>query len=130
MSQDIRWLTVAEVRALHDRALRQDGGLPGLRDQGLLESAIQRPVNKWQYENAGMSELAASYAYGLAMNHPFLDGNKRVALQSIRAFLFYNGIRFEPMEADAVRYILRLAAGELKEDELAEWIERSSRPRE
>src|SRR5690625_725976 len=130
MSQDIRWLTVAEVRALHDRALRQDGGLPGLRDQGLLESALQRPVNKWQYENAGMSELAASYAYGLAMTHPFLYGTKRVALQSLRAFLFCDGIRFEPMEADAVRYILRRAAGELKEDELAEWIERSSRPRE
>jgi death on curing protein len=127
--KEFRWLTSVDVRALHDKALRQDGGLPGLRDVGLLESALQRPVNKSQYQGAGIFELAAAYAYGSAMNHPFLDGNKRIALQSIRAFLFYDGYRFSPTEADAVSYILRLAAGDLNEDELAEWIERSSRPR-
>lgn len=125
----MKWLSVADVLALHERALRQDGGLPGLRDEGLLDSALQRPVNRYHYGDPDIYEMAAAYAYGLAMNHPFLDGNKRIALLSIRAFLFYNGQRFFPDEGGAVVMIRGLAAGEVTEDELAGWIRSNTKPR-
>lgn len=126
----INWLTREELLIYHGDALRQDGGLQGIRSEELLESAMGRPVNKHAYSECTLFDLAAAYAFGISRNHPFLDGNKRTAGLAIVAFLFKNGFLFRPDEQELIAYMLRLAAGELAEDELAEWIERSSRPRE
>ena len=126
----INWLTREELLIYHGDALRQDGGLQGIRSEELLESAMGRPVNKHAYSECTLFDLAAAYAFGVSRNHPFLDGNKRTAGLAIVAFLFKNGFLFRPDEQELIAYMLRLAAGELAEDELAEWIERSSRPRE
>ena len=126
----INWLTREELLIYHGDALRQDGGLQGIRSEELLESAMGRPVNKHAYSECTLFDLAAAYAFGISRNHPFLDGNKRTAGLAIVAFLFKNGFLFRPDEQELIAYMLRLAAGKLAEDELAEWIERSSRPRE
>jgi death on curing protein len=98
------------------------GGSAGLRDHGLLESALDRSRNKWAYEQAELPELAAAYGYGIARNHPFIDGNKRTALLAIYTFLGVNDVDFVVPEADAATMILALAAGEVSEDNLARWI--------
>ncbi len=116
------WLTTAEVIALHEMQLRRFGGPAGLRDPGALESALGRPVNKWQYEGADLAEMAAAYAYGIARNHPFVDGNKRAAFVSMMLFLRKNGVRFAPSQAEATVIILALAAGEVSEPGLIRWI--------
>jgi death on curing protein len=116
------WLTVEEVVALHERQLRRFGGPSGIRDPGALESAINRPRNKWEYEGAGMADLAASYAYGIARNHPFVDGNKRAAFIAMVLFLRKNRIPFAPPQAEATAIILALAAGEVSETSLARWV--------
>lgn len=110
------------IIAIHDEQLAIHGGGAGLRDQGMLASALERPVNKWSYENAGLPELAAAYAFGLAKNHPFIDGNKRTALLALYTFLYINGVDFIVPEADAAAAILALAAGEVDEDGLSRWI--------
>jgi death-on-curing protein len=117
-----RWLTYDQVIAIHSRQLRRFGGAPGLRDDGLLRSAIERPVKKWHYEQAELSELAAAYAFGLAKNHAFVDGNKRIAFMSMVVFLRKNGVRYAPVQAHATNIILSLAAGEVSEESLARWI--------
>jgi death-on-curing protein len=117
-----KWLTIPIVSAIHDEQLAMHGGSPGLRDAGLLESALDRPRNKWFYENAELPELAAGYGYGIARNHPFVDGNKRTSLLAIYTFLGVNGIDFIVPEADAAAMILSLAAGEVSEEGLARWI--------
>ena len=117
-----RWLTLKEVLVTHERQLARFGGAPGIRDQGLLESALQRPLNKWEYEKAALNELAAGYGFGIARNHPFVDGNKRVAFLSLAGFLRNNSITFAPSQAEATAVILSLAAGEIGEDGLARWI--------
>jgi death on curing protein len=124
-----KWLTYEPVIALHSRQLRRFGGAAGLRDDGLLRSAIERPINKWHYEQAELPELAAAYAFGLAKNHAFVDGNKRIAFMSMMAFLRKNGVRFAPMPAHATKIILALAAGEVSEESLARWI-RDNWPKE
>src|SRR5271155_3946640 len=101
------------VLAIHDEQLSIHGGLSGLRDAALLESALGRPQNKWAYENAELPELAAAYGFGIARNHPFVDGNKRTALLAIYTFLGMNGIDFVVPEADAAAIINSLAAGEV-----------------
>jgi death-on-curing protein len=116
------WLTTAMVVAIHDEQLAIHGGSPGLRDAGLLDSALNRARNKWEYERAGLPELAAAYGYALARNHPFVDGNKRTALLAIYTFLSANGIEFIVPEAEAAAMILSLAAGEVSEQSLARWI--------
>src|SRR6266699_2366827 len=93
------WVTYDQVIAIHSRQLRRFGGAPGLRDDGLLRSALERPANKWHYEQAGLAELAAAYAFGLAKNHAFVDGNKRIAFMAMMAFLLKNGIAFAPEPA-------------------------------
>jgi death-on-curing protein len=113
------WVTYEQVIAIHSRQLRRFGGAPGLRDDGLLRSAIERPANKWHYEHA---ELAAAYAFGLAKNHAFVDGNKRAAFMTMMTFLRKNGVRFAPDQAQATAIIMALAAGEVSEDSLARWI--------
>jgi death-on-curing protein len=116
------WVTYEQVIAIHSRQLRRFGGAPGLRDVGLLRSAIERPANKWHYEQAGLAELAAAYAFGLAKNHAFVDGNKRVAFMTMMTFLRKNGVRFAPDQARATTIIMALAAGEVSEESLARWI--------
>lgn len=117
-----KWLTYDQVIAIHSRQLRRFGGATGLRDEGLLRSAIERPINKWHYEQAELPELAAAYAFGLAKNHAFVDGNKRMAFMSMMTFLWKNGVRFAPDQAQATKIIMSLAAGEVSEESLARWI--------
>jgi death-on-curing protein len=122
MSEEPNWLTYEQVLAIHARQLRRYGGAPGLRDEGILRSALERPVNKWQYEQADLAMLGAAYAFGLAKNHAFVDGNKRVAFIAMLVFLRKNGVRFAPDQAPSTKIILALAAGEVSEDSLARWI--------
>jgi death-on-curing protein len=127
MSQEPNWLTYDQVVAIHGLQLRRFGGAPGLRDEGLLRSAIERPRNKWQYEQSDLAEPdfvepAAAYAFGLAKNHAFVDGNKRVAFMAMMVFLRKNGVRFAPDPAHATAIIIALAAGEVSEQSLARWI--------
>jgi death-on-curing protein len=116
------WVTYEQVIAIHSRQLRRFGGAPGLRDEGLLCSAIERPANKWHYEQAELPELAAAYAFGLAKNHAFVDGNKRIAFMTMMTFLRKNGVRFAPDQAHATAMIMALAAGEVSEESLTRWI--------
>ena len=116
------WLSEEVIIAIHDEQLAIHGGGVGLRDAGMLASALERPINKWSYEGAGLPELAAAYAFGLAKNHPFIDGNKRTALLALYAFLFINDVDFIVPEADAAAIILALAAGEVEEEGLTRWI--------
>ena len=117
-----KWVSYEQVIAIHSRQLRRFGGAPGLRDDGMLRSALERPINKWQYEQVGMPVLAAAYAFGLAKNHAFVDGNKRIAFMTMVAFLRKNGIRFTPEQAHATKIVLAIAAGEVSEESLARWI--------
>jgi len=116
------WIAYDQAIAIHSRQLRRFGGAAGLRDEGALRSALERPVNKWQYEQAPLHVLAAAYAFGLAKNHAFVDGNKRIAFIAMATFLRRNGLRFAPNQAQATRIILSLAAGEVSEESLARWI--------
>jgi death on curing protein len=115
-------LAIDLALAIHDRQLREHGGPPGVRDQGALESALGRPINQWACEQADFAQLAAAYAFGIAKNHPFVDGNKRAALLALVTFLGLNDIDFVADEAEAVVMIRGLAAGEISEDGLARWI--------
>lgn len=116
------WLTVDEIIAIHDMQLAEHGGPPGLRDFGMLDFAIARARNRWVHEQSNLAALAAAYGFGVARNHPFVDGNKRTALLAIFTFLGLNGVDFKPAEADFAAIILSLAAGEVSEESLARWI--------
>jgi death-on-curing protein len=116
------WITYEQAIAIHTLQLRRFGGAPGLRDEGMLRSALERPVNKWTYEQAPLTELAAAYAFGLAKNHAFVDGNKRIAFMAMMTFLHKNGVPFAPDPAQATIIILGLAAGEVSEESLTRWI--------
>ena len=117
-----KWITYEQAIAIHSRQLRRFGGAPGLRDEGMLRSALERPVNKWQYEQAELPVLAAAYGFGLAKNHAFVDGNKRIAFMATGIFLRKNGVQFAPAQAHATRMFFALAAGEVSEESLARWI--------
>ncbi|MCJ2128731.1 type II toxin-antitoxin system death-on-curing family toxin [Methylobacterium sp. E-045] len=117
-----RWLTSEEVRIAHERQLVRFGGPPGLRDENALESALARPINRWRYEDGDLATLAAAYAFGLARNHAFIDGNKRIAFVAMVLFLRLNGIAFRPEQAEATTIIRGLAAGEIEESGLVRWI--------
>lgn len=121
-SEEPLGITYEEAIAIHSRQLRRFGGAAGLRDDGLLRSALERPVNKWQYDRADLAELAAAYAFGLGKNHAFVDGNKRIAFMAMMIFLRKNGISFSPLPAHATTIILSLAAGEVSEESLTRWI--------
>jgi len=116
------WITYEQAIAIHSRQLRRFGGAPGLRDDGILRSALERPVNKWRYEQAPLAELASAYAFGLAKNHAFVDGNKRIAFMAMMIFLHKNGVPFAPDPAQSTTIILSLAAGEVSEESLTRWI--------
>lgn len=122
MSEEPRWITYDQVVAIHGRQLRRFGGAPGLRDEGMLRSALQRPIGKWHYEQADLPDLPAAYAFGLAKNHAFVDGNKRVAFMTMTVFLRKNAVLFAPDPAHATAIIMSLAAGEISEQSLARWI--------
>jgi death on curing protein len=110
------------ILAFHSNQIREHGGSLGLRDRGLLESALNRPRNSWHAPDTPLVELAAACGFGIARNHPFVDGNKRVAFQSMYAFLRLNGLIIEAEEADVVRVVLALAAGDFDETGLADWL--------
>ena len=116
------WLTSQMVIAIHDEQLALHGGPAGLRDEGMLESALDRPKNRWAYEQAELPELAAAYAFGIARNHPFIDGNKRTSLLALYTFLGVNDVDFIVAEAEAAAVILSLAAGDMSEEALTRWI--------
>jgi death-on-curing protein len=116
------WLTSDLVQAIHARQLKLFGGPSGLRDEGALESALGRPMNRAAYGEVDLAELAAAYAFEIAKNHPFVDGNKRAALLALVVFLGLNGIDFVTDEAEAVVMIRGLAAGEISEEGIARWI--------
>ena len=119
------------VLALHAMSVAEFGGSPGIRDDGLLESALDRPKNLFAYgNNPSLHELAAAYCAGIVKNHPFLDGNKRAGDLAIRAFLLRNGHLYEPDEANEVVMIMALAAGTVDEDALVIWIAENTSPRE
>lgn len=115
------WLDARDANTIHERQLSEHGGGAGVRDTNLLESALARPINRWSYGETDPAALAAAYAFGVARNHPFIDGNKRTAWVLARLFLVLNGhdLRFVPK--DAIDIMLALAGGELSEDELADW---------
>jgi death-on-curing protein len=117
-----KWITYDQAIAIHSRQLRRFGGAAGLRDEGMLRSALGRPMNKWRYEQADLPGLAAAYAFGFAKNHAFVDGNKRTAFMAMMVFLRKNGINFTPDQGQATKVILALAAGEVSEQSLARWI--------
>ena len=122
-----RWIRLAESTAIHAELIAEHGGPEGIRDQGLLESAIGRPENQAAYGKPDACDLAAAYAYGLARNHPFADGNKRTAFVVSATFLILNGRDLTATEVDVVETFLKLAAGELAETELAAWFRTRSR---
>jgi death-on-curing protein len=116
------WLSVELVRDIHAEQLAIYGGPEGIRDLGLLGSALARPINRFAYGETDMAALAAAYAFGLARNHPFVDGNKRAAFLAMMTFLRLNGIPFAPADAMAAAAILALAASEIDEEGLTRWI--------
>ena len=117
-----KWFTYDQAIAAHSIQLRRFGGAPGLRDEGGLRSALERPINKWHYESAELPELAAAYAFALAKNHAFVDGNKRIAFIAMVAFLRKNGVPFKPDQAQATAMIFAVASGEVSEENLTRWI--------
>lgn len=117
-----RWLDSIIVLDVHAEQLALFGGADGIRDLGLLESALARAINKFGYGESDLAVLAAAYAFGIARNHPFVDGNKRAAFASIIVFLGLNGIDFDVPPEQATAIILALAAGEVSEESLTRWI--------
>lgn len=130
MTAEPRWISKKALLLLHEESLATFGGATGLRDEGLLDSALARPQNKHVYNaDSTMADLAASYAFGLAKNHAFVDGNKRAAFLSIGMFLAINGLKLVASQVDAIQTILAVAAGELDEQGLSVWIHNNSVPR-
>ena len=116
------WVDLSVAHAAHGEQLAEHGGGVGLRDGGLLESALARPRHIVTYRDPDAAELAAAYAFGIARNHPFVDGNKRTALVVCETFLGLNGLRLDSTDAELVVLFQALAAGELDEEELADWL--------
>lgn len=123
------WLDRVDCLAIHETMLAQHGGLAGVRDDHMLESAIAKPPHLFAYSTPDLSDLAAAYAAGIIRNHPFLDGNKRSGFMMAMAFLELNGFEFAAAEVDAVVQTLALAAGALGEAGYASWLKRNSRRR-
>jgi death-on-curing family protein len=122
------WLSRDALLAAHDEQLAEHGGAAGVRDLNLFESALARPQNLAAYEQPDAARLAASYAFGIAKDRPFIDGNKRTAFVALDAFLALNGFSLETSDADCMIAILRLAEGELDEAALADWVRKHAQP--
>ena len=116
------WIDSRAIIAIHDEQLAEHGGAAGTRDQGLLASALSRPINLAAYEKPDAAALAASYAVGLAKNHPFVDGNKRTAFVALELFLALNGFELNANDVDCILTTLAVASGEMDEPMLSEWI--------
>lgn len=129
MVQAWDWVDKRALLLLHDESLAEHGGLPGLRDEGLVDSALARPANLAAYGEPDLIELAASYCVGLAKNHPFVDGNKRAALLAMGMFLYLNGHRLVASQADATLAMLAVASSEWDEATLAAWLRLHTEPR-
>ena len=120
------WVDPSVIHAVHDEQLGEHGGASGLRDAGLLESALARPLQLAAYGEPDAASLAAAYGFGLAKNHPFVDGNKRTAFVAVELFLALNGWSLTANDADCVMAMLRLAGGELSEARFADWVRENS----
>lgn len=116
------WLDIRMIRAAHDEQLAEHGGLDGVRDEVLFTSAMARPQNRARYESPDAADLAASYAFGIARNRPFNDGNKRAAFVALEVFLDFNGYELTADDAECVHVMLGLAAGDVDEEAVARWI--------
>jgi death-on-curing protein len=121
------WVSKSVALALQDELIAEHGGQPGLRDEGLLESALARPQQLFSYEDPDLFSLAATYVSALVRNHPFLDGNKRIAFVTGVIFLERNGTSFDPSEAEAVQVMIDLAPRKLTEEEFAIWLKENSK---
>lgn len=121
---EIVWLLEETIIAIHHRQIAEHGGSEGLRDEGLLSSALARPQNLFAYSKPSpdLAALAAAYAFGIVRNHPFLDGNKRTGLIAARTFLLLNGVDLKASQDEKVLILLQLAEGVLTQEELADWI--------
>ena len=124
------WMEMSDAAIFHDMELAAHGGSAGIRDAGMLESALMRPRNQWAYADAppSLTRLAAAYAFGISSNHPFVDGNKRTALVVSFAFLDANGIAVTASQEAAYETILALASGEIGEQQIAAWFDRNTAP--
>jgi len=120
------WVRRDVILAFHDMLLACHGGKSGIRDEGILDSALDRPKNRFHYEKATLFDCSASYGFGLIKNHPFVDGNKRIGFAAAVLFLELNGIKFKATEVDAVLQTLALAAGEVDEATYASWLKANS----
>lgn len=124
------WLSRMVIDAIHGDQVREHGGLPGVRDENVLESALARPQQQWHYGRVtDVPGLAAAYAFGFVRNHPYRDGNKRIGFLAMVTFLGVNAHAFEATDTDVVTEFVALAAGRVSEDELADWIRNRSSPR-
>lgn len=122
------WVSEEDCLSFHDKLLARFGGASGVRDRGLLASALAHPQHLFAYEKPTTCDMAAAYAHGIVKNHPFVDGNKRSGLLAATLFLEANGIRFSATEEDAVVQTLALAAGAITAEDFAAWLKRVSRP--
>ncbi|MFG6415297.1 type II toxin-antitoxin system death-on-curing family toxin [Roseateles sp. DC23W] len=122
------WLNADVLRAIHHEQLAEHRGATGIRDEGLFESAVTRPRNLVAYGQPDVFELAAAYAVGLAKNHPFIDGNRRTAYVAMELFLSLNGLELLANDADCVITMLGVAASEISESELADWLRQQAEP--
>lgn len=127
--KELKWVLPETVQLLHEQLLADHGGSAGVRDAGLLDSALSRPQNLFFYGSPTLSELATSYVFGIVKNHPFIDGNKRIGFMVAILFLELNGCRFHAAEADAAVQTLALAAGAVDEDAFAVWLDANSQER-
>jgi death-on-curing protein len=118
-----RWLSPVVVDSVHSDQLKEHGGLPGIRGQNVLESALARPKHRWAYAEArDFATLAASYGFGLIMNHPYRDGSKRIGFLAMATFLGINGRELKAADTDVVTEMIAVASGRVSEEELGEWI--------
>ena len=130
MKREWRWIDKRALLILHDESLAEHGGASGLRDEGLLDSALARPLNLAAYGEPDAADPAAAYGNGVAKNHPFVDGNKRAAFLAAGLFLAMNGLRLRASQAEATVAVFTLAAGELDEAGFAAWLRLHSQPRD
>ena len=124
------WISDKVALAIHDEQLAEHGGASGVRDLGLLESALARPLNLASYGEPDTTELGAAYAIAIARNHPFIDGNKRTAFMAMVLFLDLNGMRFEPSDGEAVLTMLGLASGQVTDEAFTEWVRTNASERD
>ena len=123
----MKWLQLRTVLAIHRLQIAEHGGEPGVRDLGLLESALARPVNRIEYDSEADTAFAAAYAFGISKNHPFMDGNKRTSLVAMETFLRINGVELQATPEEKYLIFIQLADGSLSDDELGDWIRSHSK---